>query len=153
MESKTILLRYRWRHFRITDCPFPAFVGDGSCDDLSNIQLCNFDGGDCCLPQVDTQFCYACICVSNDSNETYPLMLEPTTTFGYCETTHMINDGVCDEINRFDESCELDGKDCCKFQMLLTPKHCIQIQFIDLNRLRRYRALEFRQPIFKANTA
>ena len=38
------------------DCPFPEWVGDGFCDWPTNVQECNYDGGDCCGD------CYNCIC-------------------------------------------------------------------------------------------
>ena len=37
-------------------CPFPEWVGDGFCDWPTNVQECNYDGGDCCGD------CYNCIC-------------------------------------------------------------------------------------------
>ena len=30
------------------DCEYPHLVGDGNCDDFSNTEECEFDGGDCC---------------------------------------------------------------------------------------------------------
>ena len=42
-------------------CPL-SFVGDGYCDDQCNCIERNFDGGDCCGPNVDTDFCQECEC-------------------------------------------------------------------------------------------
>ena len=44
-------------------CGLPDFQGDGACDDGNNNAGCNFDGGDCCLPNVDTSFCTVCQCL------------------------------------------------------------------------------------------
>ena len=39
------------------------WVGDGYCDDYTNIEGCNFDGGDCCGSNVNTDWCTECICL------------------------------------------------------------------------------------------
>ena len=36
--------------------------GDGFCDDLNNIEDCNFDDGDCCGLSVERNFCVDCTC-------------------------------------------------------------------------------------------
>ena len=38
------------------------WIGDGYCDDLNNYSHCNYDGGDCCGPNVKTDFCQVCVC-------------------------------------------------------------------------------------------
>ena len=42
-----------------------ALVGDGYCDDERNNEKCNFDGGDCCGPNVNTLYCNECKCYNN----------------------------------------------------------------------------------------
>ncbi len=37
-------------------------VGDGFCDDDSNVVGCLYDGGDCCRPIISAQFCTKCLC-------------------------------------------------------------------------------------------
>ena len=54
-----------------TDVPWPCkyynhFVGDGFCDDLTNLAACNHDGGDCCGDDVNKNHCVKCICHSNN---------------------------------------------------------------------------------------
>ena len=41
------------------NCTFHAcgWIGDGYCDDGANSLDCNFDGGDCCGPNVNTDYC------------------------------------------------------------------------------------------------
>ena len=39
------------------------WIGDDYCDDVNNNVGCNFDGGDCCGANVNTQFCTECICL------------------------------------------------------------------------------------------
>ena len=53
-----------------SDCPMPFYAGDGYCDDLNNIDSCNFDGGDCCLEIVITDYCTECICYEGTSVNT-----------------------------------------------------------------------------------
>ena len=52
----------------LSDCPISKWTGDGICDDLNNIFVCNYDGGDCCGFNVNTQYCSDCLCLS--SNQT-----------------------------------------------------------------------------------
>ena len=40
-------------------------VGDNFCDDECNFSDCGYDGGDCCGPNVDTRYCYDCVCKAN----------------------------------------------------------------------------------------
>ena len=39
-----------------------SIAGDGFCDDSTNDGRCDFDGGDCCLPNMNDQYCSFCIC-------------------------------------------------------------------------------------------
>ena len=43
-------------------CHNDRFVNDGYCDDSTNTELCNFDGGDCCYKKSNYQYCNDCIC-------------------------------------------------------------------------------------------
>ena len=40
---------------------------DGYCDDVNNHAGCEFDGGDCCLKPVKTNYCKKCECLQNTS--------------------------------------------------------------------------------------
>ena len=40
------------------------WVKDGFCDDMNNIEACNYDGGDCCGVYVDKRYCVECKCKS-----------------------------------------------------------------------------------------
>ena len=42
-----------------------GFVGDGVCNDETNIAECNYDGGDCCLMNVNTDSCSDCNCLAS----------------------------------------------------------------------------------------
>ena len=39
-----------------------SYIADDFCDDECNFIQHNFDGGDCCGPNVDTSFCEECEC-------------------------------------------------------------------------------------------
>ena len=73
-------------------------VGNGLCNDYTNIAECNFDGGDCCGPCVITDQCSNCKCLEGAPNGlTHPF----------------IQNGVCnDETNNV--GCLYDGFDCCR---------------------------------------
>ena len=40
-----------------------GWIGDGYCDDINNNVGCNFDGGDCCGANVNTDYCTECLCL------------------------------------------------------------------------------------------
>ena len=46
------------------ECPNPGWIGDGYCDDVTNNQYCNYDGGDCCGAAINTQYCSECQCLN-----------------------------------------------------------------------------------------
>ena len=72
-------------------------IGNGNCDDATNNANCNFEGGDCCGPNVDTNYCEDCICY------------EDLSCNGLLE---LIGNGQCnDETNN--AVCNFDGGDCC----------------------------------------
>ena len=76
-----------------------AIVGDGFCDDETNIDVCNYDGGDCCLLNKNIDHCKECNC-----------FLQATCAAGFPPSS--VGDGIChDEYNNAD--CKYDGGDCC----------------------------------------
>ena len=84
-------------------CPMSLaqLVGDGACDDYSNNEGCQWDGGDCCGDNVQTGTCQACAC------------LDPAGGGSGCGgNTGWIGDSACDDINN-NEECQWDGGDCC----------------------------------------
>ena len=44
-------------------CHNAAYKGDNYCDDHNNNCGCEWDGGDCCGSNVNTQFCAYCECL------------------------------------------------------------------------------------------
>jgi hypothetical protein len=45
------------------DCLVPDdWIGDGACDDDANTEVCDYDGGDCCLDPVEVTDCSICMC-------------------------------------------------------------------------------------------
>ena len=44
-------------------CVNSDWVGDGYCDDAANNVECNYDGGDCCALDINTEFCKKCECL------------------------------------------------------------------------------------------
>ena len=94
---------------------------------MTNTEICGYDGGDCCLDPVLTDYCQECIChypitsnVTIDIVFTTPVIAETTTTMASvtltCEdvmgTSGWIGDGMCDDTNN-NVPCLFDGGDCC----------------------------------------
>ena len=48
-------------------CGFPSYVGDDYCDDENNNCGCEWDGGDCCGSDVNTDYCNDCDCLDPDA--------------------------------------------------------------------------------------
>ena len=38
------------------------WIGNGECNDETNIKACDYDGFDCCGSNVDTEYCLECVC-------------------------------------------------------------------------------------------
>ena len=86
---------------------YPHYVGNGYCIDQNNNEGCLFDGGDCCGPNVNTEFCTLCVC-----HEDF-----------ICDAPmELIGNGLCnDEANN--EECNYDGGDCCGANVV--KQYCI----------------------------
>ena len=40
-----------------------VFQEDGYCDDATNVEVCDWDGGDCCGPLTLKEYCNECLCL------------------------------------------------------------------------------------------
>ena len=63
-------------------CELLHLLGDGICDDPVNNKQCNFDNGDCCLPETIKINCLICYCQK---------FLDYTITNSITTTTSPIN--------------------------------------------------------------
>ena len=100
-------------------CGWQSLVGDGYCDDELNNQECNYnyDGGDCCGSNVNTQYCSECVCLGDEgsgggSGSSTTVSPFVTTDSGGCAFPDWVGDGCCDDGNNNLE-CNYDGGDCC----------------------------------------
>ena len=73
-------------------------VGNGVCEDETNNQDCNYDGGDCCVVNANTVSCSECVCHLID-----------TCAAGYHP---LVGNGFCNDDTNI-AACEYDGGDCC----------------------------------------
>ena len=74
-------------------------IGNGFCNDETNNEEGNYDGGDCCGTNVNRDFCSDCKCYKVSCAA--GIVPHP-----------MVGDGFCnDEANHFE--CNYDGGDCC----------------------------------------
>ena len=101
-------------------------VGNGFCNDETNNADCNYDGGDCCVVNANTNSCSECVC---HILETCAAGYHPSVGNGFCnDDTNIaecnydggdccpnldtVGDGICnDETNNLE--CNYDGGDCC----------------------------------------
>ena len=73
-------------------------VGNGFCNDETNNPDCNYDGGDCCVVNANTESCSECFC-----------HLIETCAAGYHS---LVGNGFCNDDTNIAE-CDYDGGDCC----------------------------------------
>ena len=53
-----------------SQCASSVKQGDGYCDDDNNVCGCDWDGGDCCLSDLNTDDCTECECLDPDAADT-----------------------------------------------------------------------------------
>ena len=80
----------------LLDCP--TLIGDGYCNDETNILDCGYDGGDCCGSCVITDYCTKCECIANITENEIPNAL--------------VGNGYCNDVTN-NQQCDFDGGDCC----------------------------------------
>merc|ERR1712183_970283 len=83
------------------ECGAPNWKGDNYCDDENNNCGCEWDGGDCCGDNVNTQYCKECACLDPSEKCT-----------DECGAPSWKGDNYCDDENN-NCGCEWDGGDCC----------------------------------------
>jgi hypothetical protein len=75
------MLLFTIKHYLGPSCDI-SYMGDGYCDDITNIEGCGFDGGDCCLDDIDTSYCDECLCLEDTPIQPTP----PNGKQGRCHT-------------------------------------------------------------------
>ena len=94
---------------------YQGWIGDNYCDDINNYVECNFDGGDCCGSNVNTQYCTECLCLEGGGgggSEGTTTSSNITITGPVACSQGWVGDGYCDDINN-NVGCNFDGGDCC----------------------------------------
>ena len=56
------------------------YLEDNYCHDNNNIEECQWDGGDCCGDNVNTQYCSICVCLDPGVGDSESTTAEVTTT-------------------------------------------------------------------------
>ena len=81
-----------------------VFVGDGVCNDETNIAECYYDGGDCC---PNSELVANSVC--NDETN----IVECSYDGGdCCSNPNMVGDAICNDESNY-LGCNFDGGDCC----------------------------------------
>ena len=65
--------------YTAADC-ITDWIGDNYCDDVNNNEACNWDGGDCCGDNINTDYCSVCACLDPKTTTTTSTTTTPTTT-------------------------------------------------------------------------
>jgi hypothetical protein len=91
----------------VPGCANVALVDNGFCNDESNNHYCNYDGGDCCDENANSDSCSECICHFLET----------------CEARYhpLVGNGFCDDNTNIAE-CDYDGGDCCGYD--IKYDHC-----------------------------
>ena len=82
-------------------------VGNSFCNDETNNAYCNYDGGECCIVNANTDFCFECVCY----------LLESCAAGNH----PLVGNGFCDDDTNIAE-CDYDGGDCCGY--CVNTEHC-----------------------------
>merc|ERR1712025_1028835 len=98
-------------------CRLPKYQGDDHCDDGNNKESCDWDGGDCCGPTVNTKYCTDCLCV------------DPEYKGSRCIAKHM-GDGFCDDANN-NIKCSWDEGNCCNAHHVGQFRYCADCLCLD----------------------
>ena len=93
----------------VPGCDNVPLVGNGFCNDVTNSADCNFDGGDCCVENANTNSCSECAC-----------HLLETCAAGYHP---LVGNGFCDDDTNVVE-CDYDGGDCCSNPNMVGNEFC-----------------------------
>ena len=62
-----MIISNEYLSFFSSGCAYSEVTGDGYCDDATNLFICGYDGGDCCLPNIKTDYCSECKCLEHDN--------------------------------------------------------------------------------------
>ena len=90
-----------------TSCPVRHWKGDNICDDINNVEHCDYDGHDCCKETSDFSLCTKCAC------EGIFILIEENEEKNCNESfALLIGDSFCDDKANTPE-CNFDGGDCC----------------------------------------
>ena len=92
-------------------CKYPEHVGDGFCNDATNKEICDYDGGDCCTIFINVEYCRTCIC--HEDGKRHLEIGMNITELGPCPIQHYKDDGFCDDETNISD-CDWDGGDCCR---------------------------------------
>ena len=91
------------------------YVGDGFCNDETNIAACD-DSGDCCGHNVNVDHCSQCNCFYEETCDAKV-------------TNNYVGDGYCDDETNVLE-CNFDDGDCCGPN--ITTTHCTECQCLEV---------------------
>ena len=94
-------------------CAKPKYKGDKYCDDTNNNCGCNWDGGDCCGPANNYQYCdkkNGCKCLDCEFKHKGDKCVKQIK--GKCGNIKWKGDKNCDDENN-NAGCNWDGGDCC----------------------------------------
>ena len=92
-------------HFS-SDCQYTTLIKNGFCNDESNNEDCDYDGGDCCGFCIAKDHCSECACIADGSPDSY------ANVWLHGLSNILVGNGFCnDETNK--EDCDYDGGDCC----------------------------------------
>ena len=69
VTNRLIVKQYsRFIRLIVEVCTHNDWIGDGYCDDATNTEICNFDGGDCCSENIVITFCKVCECIGENTS-------------------------------------------------------------------------------------
>lgn len=102
----------------IPEC-LSVYIGNGICEDECNTAESDFDDLDCCLPIIETMYCFDCKChldgTQHLSSKYQCSIVHLSALFitkGTCYNSNKIGNGMCDD-DCNTVGTQYDGFDCC----------------------------------------
>ena len=97
-------------------------IADAFCDDENNLEICDWDGGDCCGAKIIKAYCEVCACLDPAVSSYYPPNC-PGGNSTVCTHPEYDSDGYCDDGNN-NCACNWDGGDWCVCEWVALRRTC-----------------------------